>query len=249
MIKRIVPIFLLVTMCMVAMYSCKKRTIDTTDQTRNYFPLHYGKYITYDVDSVYYYGSKSTISPGTRWESHCQLKYLVSDTFTDSKNRLSYILDIYYRPYDGSDWTRSRVIIITPTANSLLYTQDQTQYIKLAFPITEGYTWTGNQYAEVQDTLFSYLKNWNYTYQNYHLSYFNGRVNFDNTVTCLENDENVNYQNVDSIVAGYRTYAKEVYAYNVGMIYKEWTHYTWGLPDTTQNRNGYSVIMRAIDHN
>jgi hypothetical protein len=158
-------------------------------------------------------------------------------------------MDIYYRPYDGSDWTRSRVIILTPTANSLLYTQDQTQYIKLMFPIAEGFTWQGNQYAEVQDRLFSYLNNWNYTYQNYHLSYFNGLVNFDNTVTCLEDDENQNFQNVDSIVAGYRTYAKEVYAYNVGMIYKEWTHYTWGLPAANNDRFGYSVIMRAIDHN
>lgn len=110
-------------------------------------------------------------------------------------------------------------------------------------------TWPGNQYAQVEDSLFMYLKNWNYVYQNYHLSYFNGLVNFDNTVTVLENDENVNYQNVDSIVSGYKTYAKEVYAWNVGMIYKEWTHYTWGLPDTTQYRTGYSVIMRAIDHN
>ncbi len=244
MTKRILPVFLLVIMCMITMYSCKKRTVSTLDATRNYFPLNYGKYITYDVDSIYYFGST-----GTKYESKCQLKYMVSDTFTDTRNRLSYILDIYYRPYDGSDWTPSRVVLLTPTANSLLYSQDGTQYIKLMFPISEGFTWPGNQYAEVQDSLYAYLNNWNYTYQNYHLSYFNGRVNFDNTVTCLENDENVNYQNVDSIVAGYRTYAKEVYACNVGMIYKEWTHYTWGKPDTTQNRNGYSVIMRAIDHN
>jgi hypothetical protein len=141
------------------------------------------------------------------------------------------------------------VVLLQPTNTSLLYSQDGAQYVKLMFPIKEGFTWPGNQFAQVQDTLYSYLKNWDYTYQRYHLSYFNGLVNFDNTVTVLENDENVNYQNVDSIVAGYKTYAKEVYAYNVGMIYKEWTHYTWGQPDTTQNRNGYTVIMRAIDHN
>lgn len=235
------------------MNSCKKRTISTADATRNYFPLIYGKYITYDVDSVYYtfHPSADTTKPavGTKLETKCQLKYMVSDTFTDDKNRLSYIMDVYYRPYDGADWHPSRVILLTPTANSLLYTQDRTQYIKLTFPIAEGNNWQGNQYAEVNDTAFLYLKNWNYNYQNYHLNYFNGRVNFDNTVTVLENDENVNYQNVDSIVAGYRTYAKEVYAWNVGMIYKEWTHYTWGLRDSSNLRDGYSVTMRAVDHN
>ena len=46
----------------------------------------------------------------------------------------------------------------------------------------------------------------------------------------------------------YRTYAKEVYAYNVGMIYKEWTHWTY-KPNHAQCVNGYSVIMRAIDYN
>jgi hypothetical protein len=97
--------------------------------------------------------------------------------------------------------------------------------------------------------MFAYLKGWRYLYQNTNLSYFNGYVNFDNTVSVLENDENVNYQNVDSLPHGHKTYAKEVYAWNVGMIYKEWTHYTWGAPDTTQNRNGYTVIMRAVDHN
>ena len=67
-------------------------------------------------------------------------------------------------------------------------------------------------------------------------------------MTVLEDNENVNYTNVDSGVAGYRTFAKEVYAYNVGMIYKEWTHYTWNANDASC-WNGYSVIMKAIDYN
>ncbi len=244
MIRKIFTGFLLVAALGFAFFSCKKATNPLTDATRNYFPLQFGRYITYAVDSIYYNSAE-----GTRTETRCQLKYAVTDTFKDKKKRLSYIMDVYYRPYEGADWVPSRVILITPTATDMLYTQDGTQYVKLTFPITEGTTWQGNQFAQVQDTLFSYLKGWNYVYQKYHQPYFNGFVAFDNTVSVLENDENFNYQNVDSTVYGHRTFAKEVYAWNVGMIYKEWTHYSWGGADTTQNRNGYTVIMRALDHN
>jgi len=244
MIRRFLTIFLVLAIGASALFSCKKVHQSNTDPTRNYFPLKQGKYVTYAVDSIYY----DRVS-GTSVESHSQLKYAITDTFTDAKRRLSYIMDVYYRPYDGADFAPSRVIILTPQVDSLFYFQDGTQFNKLVFPIKEGFTWMGNTHVQVQDTMFSYFKNWRYQYQNVHLNYFNGFVNFDNTVTVIEDDENNNYQNVDSLPSGYKTYAKEVYAYNVGMIYKEWTHYTFGSPDTTHNRNGYTVVMRAIDHN
>ncbi|MCD6011981.1 MAG: hypothetical protein K0Q79_1843 [Flavipsychrobacter sp.] len=245
MIRKILTGFLLVLSCVFAFYSCKKVSNSTVDATRNYFPLQFGKYVTYAVDSTYYYGG--AYDTARTVETRCQLKYAVTDTYT-YKKKLNYIMDVYYRPYEGADWVPQRVILVQPTHDGLLYSQDGTQYIKLMFPVKEGFSWKGNVFAQVQDTLFSYLKNWDYTYQNYDHVYFNGFVSFDNTVTVMQNDENVNYQEVDSLPHGYKTYAKEVYAYNVGMIYKEWTHYTWSAP-YPQSRNGYSVIMRAIDHN
>lgn len=240
MIKKILPILLLVAMPLVALFSCRKVSTSTADVTRGYFPLQLGKYVTYAVDSVYYFGEF-----GVKEEIKSQMKYSITDTFTDQQHRLSYIMNVYSRPYDGANWHAISVILITPTDNSLLYTQDGVQYIKLMFPISNGVSWPGNQNAQWQDTTWAYLKDWNYTYQNYHLSYFDGYENFDNTVSVLEDNEHVNYQNVDSAVSGYDTYAKEVYAYNVGMIYKEWSHTTW--VDSSVNKSGYSVIMQAID--
>jgi hypothetical protein len=257
MTKRILLIFLLAIACFASLFSCKKTVKSTTDPTLNYFPLQLGKYVTYAVDSFYYRGDVCV-----KIETRCQLKYAITDTYTDNKKRLSYIMDVYFRPYNGGDWIQQSVVLLTttptpvfstatPKTTSLLYTQDRTQFVKLIFPIQNGYTWQGNQYAQVQDSAFTYLKNWNYTYQNMGLSYNNGNINFDNTVTVLEDDESTNYPNVDSLQLAYRTYAKEVYAYNVGMIYKEWTHYTYRPTpsDTMQCWDGYSVIMKAIDHN
>ncbi len=261
MYKKILSGVLLVAICFAA-FSCKKSKQNTSDPTLNYFPIKLGHYVTYEVDSVYFFGTGSNyfgIDTCARYEIKSQIKYSIDDTFRDADNRLSYIMDVYSRPYPGGYWEPNSVILITPTqtpildltapvTQSLLYTQDRTQYVKLIFPISNGYVWKGNKYAQVNDATFSYLKNWNYRYQDYHLSYFNGRVNFDNTVSVLENNENVNYTNVDSGVAGYRTFAKEVYAYNVGMVYKEWTHYTWNA-NNASCWNGFTVIMRAIEYN
>ncbi len=253
MIRKVLISSILVLSCLFAFFSCKKVRVSTADETRNYFPLQFGKSVTYAVDSIYYYPVDSLYAithpgyNGIKVETRCQLKYTITDTYT-YKKQLNYIMDVQYQPYQGAGWTPHRVILLQPTKNSLLYAQDGTQYVKLMFPIQEGFSWKGNQFAQVEDTLYSYLKDWNYTYQKYGHSYFNGFVNFDNTVTVLEADENINYQDVDSMPHGRKTYAKEVYANNVGMIYKEWTNYVWNAPHP-QNRKGYTVIMRAIAHN
>ncbi len=232
----------LVAICFIALFSCKKSPLSKADITRNYFPLQFGKYVTYAVDSVYY------LDTLIRYEVKSQMKYSITDTYTDSKKRLNYIMNVYTRPYDGADWQSNSIITLQSNDTAILYSQDQNQYVKLMFPIANGVSWKGNEYVKVADPDKAYFANWNYTYSNYRISYFNGIVNFENTVTCNEDDESSNYLYVDSQVAAYRTYAKEVYAYNVGMIYKEWTHWTHNA-DTTQFKNGYSVIMQAIDHN
>ena len=249
MTKKILSILLLVAICLTAFVSCKKSSVSTADASRNYFPLTFGKSITYAVDSIYYNDTNCT-----RREVKCQMKYAVTDTFTDKKKRFSYIMSIFYRPYEGAIWTPSGVILLTPTLTGLLYSQDNAQYVKLTFPIANGGSWKGNQFVEVNDSAFSYLKDWNYTYSGMYTSYNTGYINFNNTVSVVEADQSVNYPEYDSIVHAYRTYAKEVYAYNVGMVYKEWTHWTYrpsgpGRPHSNECVNGYTVIMQAIDHN
>ncbi|MCW3120957.1 MAG: hypothetical protein JWQ38_449 [Flavipsychrobacter sp.] len=243
MTKKIFTFSLLVTICAASFFACKKVNKSTEDATRNYFPLKFGKYVTYAVDSIYYIDTSCE-----RIEVKSQMKYAITDTFTDKKKRLSYIMDVYSRPYEGGLWKQTNVILITPTATELLYSQDNAQYVKLMFPISEGFTWSGNKYVPTQNPAFSYLSNWNYNYLDYHLSYNNGYINFDNTVTVLEHAQNINNPNIDSAVKASTIYAKEVYAYNVGMIYKEWTYTTY-RPDTVKCLKGYSVVMRAIDYN
>ncbi|MCF8451500.1 MAG: hypothetical protein K9G49_16630 [Taibaiella sp.] len=246
MTKRILSIFLLVAIATLAFISCKKYSTPDADATRNYFPLTFGRSVTFAVDSIYY---NEVTCIQRRVKS--QLKYVVTDTFSDRKNfsnKLSYILDVFSRPYDGGVWKPISVIILNPTATGLNWTQDNVKYTKLVFPIQDGFSWKGNENAPVNDADFAFLKDWNYQYRDFRKSYNTGFVNFDNTVTVLENDESVNYPAVDSGVAAMRTFSKTVYAYNVGLVYRELTHWTYRA-NNSQCLNGYSVVMQAIDHN
>jgi hypothetical protein len=118
----------------------------------------------------------------------------------------------------------------------------------LKFPITDGFSWPGNEMVNVNVAPNYYLNNWLYTYSAMGLSYNNDLHKFDNTVTVMEADESANYPYVNTDVDAYRTYAKEVYAYGVGMVYKEWSHFEYTAA-TAHCATGYTVIMKAVDHN
>ncbi len=57
MIKKISYGWVLVAICVMGLFSCKKYHQSNTDPTLEYFPLTFGKYVTFNVDSVYYFGS------------------------------------------------------------------------------------------------------------------------------------------------------------------------------------------------
>lgn len=257
MTKKSILSILTLAICATAMYSCRKTSSNTGDKTLNYFPIQLGKYVTYNVDSVTY----DTLNC-SQYESKSQLKYAITDTFRDTDNRLSYIMNVYSRPNDGAAWIKSNVILLTPApvpplttspapntpTSSILWSQDGAQFIKMEFPIVEGISWKGNQFVPVNDSDYMFYKNWNYTYQNLYQSFNTGYSNFDNTVTVLENNETVYNPALDTTQYAYRTYSKAVYGYNVGMVYKEFTHYIYH-PNHETCVKGYTVTMRAVDHN
>lgn len=198
MTKKILSISLLAIVSVATFFSCKKSNNSKTDLTRNYFPAQIGKSVTYAVDSTYFDATTCT-----RYQTKSQQKYVITDStvdYTGFKPITSYIMTVYSRPYEGAFWKVSRVHIITPSAANLLYAQDNAQFIKLVFPVAEGKIWAGNAKMNFKDPAYAYLNNWNYTYLNYHKSYNNGLVNFDNTVTVLQTDQSVNYPNYDSLV-------------------------------------------------
>ena len=96
--------------------------------------------------------------------------------------------------------------------------------------------------------IFAYFKDWDYTYFRVGESYGTGEVKYDNTVTVVHADEAENSPEVFPNDYASRTLSKEVFAKDVGMVYREYIRWTYD-PKTTHCRKGTGVIMRAVDHN
>lgn len=242
--------FLLVGILAIAISSfissCRKQTVNNdTVQTKAYFPLDLGKYVEYRVDSTIWSSFDCSVRQ-TTW----LLRYTVADTFSDDSMHRSYRIEIRQRKADSSSWQTQGNILVTPTETSIEYTQSNLKFIKLIFPVVDGLYWNGNSYIPTADQDYNYFADWTYSYANVGQPYNTGLANFDNCVTVNQADKSLNTTDGPGSYS-YRTYAKEVYAKNVGMVYRELTHWVQQPDSSGVNtcREGYSVIMRASDHN
>jgi hypothetical protein len=230
----------------IAFFACKKSNNSAngnSDATRQYFPIQKGKHVVYNVDSTVYADSNCTIH--TR---HCQIMYTIADTFRDANDSLSYLMNVSYRPDQDSLWQKQGVLYVTPTARDIEVSNSNVKFVKLVFPVIDGEKWKGNSFIGINDSANFYYGDWNYTYMNYGQSYNNGVINFGNTLTVLEDDEaKYSTEFATDGAINYRTYAKEVYGYGVGMVYSEWTH--WEVTQSSTCKKGYSVVMRAVEYN
>lgn len=236
---------LLLAILSITLFSCKKQVDDTISGANQYFPLEIGRYVIYDVDSTIWTTFDCT---NNRRDTSLQMMYTVADTFRDDQDRLSHRIEVRARKADTAQWQVHSVYYATLTPASIEMVQSNYRFIKMVFPIEDGITWKGNTYIPSADADNMNYSDWTYIYSGKEQPYFNGKATFEKTVTVDQADFGVNYESVDATDSTYadRTYGQEVYGYNVGMVYKEITHWE-RQPDNC--REGYTVIMRAIDHN
>jgi len=243
--RKCLPVVLMVVLFSAAFFSCKKsKTSPNADKTLQYFPLQVGKYVTYNVDSTLWIDTSCL-----EFHHTYQLRYQVADTFTDEQQNINYkVFSFVNSAKTGGQWVPNDVFYVANTPNGLVVNKDRVSFIKLTFPVLEGSTFQGNKLIDTRDTDYAYLRNWNYTYQNVGNSFTSGLESFDNTVTVFERDETKGDMVAQPDSFATRTYFKEVYAYNIGLVYSQQTHWTYD-PNFATCKKGYSVIMQAVDHN
>ncbi len=252
--KKTLPFLLLAVLFIIAYSSCKKADeVKAVSENEAYFPLEIGKYVIYNVDSMIW-DDTNCVKITRRY----QMMTTVVDTFTDSKGRMSYRLDTRIRKKAEEPWMLHSVSQATNTGQELEVAYSGLRFIKMIYPIAENRTWLGNAYIETRDTTFSYFKDWNYRYINLDQPFGTGQVTYNNTVTVLGIDEAINEPYAQPRERASRTYSKEVYSRGIGMVYREYYHWTYD-PNAKQNNDinnienrclsGAGVILRAVDHN
>lgn len=230
----------------LAAVSCKKESGTRTSVSyKNYLPLVTGRSVTYAVDSMVWDDFNCSMWRDTTW-----LRYTVADSFTDVQGRLTYAINVDARDSTTLPWRAVRTFSATATTQRAEVVDAGMRFIKLIDPVVEGNAWNGNAYVNTAEQELQHFSNWNYRYENIGAAFNTGYKTYDNTISIPAVDEAQNDPDDSTLrtAYAYRTLSKEVYAQNVGLVYREMTRWIYD-PNIKPCRRGYSVVMRAVDNN
>jgi hypothetical protein len=233
---------------MVFLCGCtKKIELLETASVNDYYPLQVGKTFTYRLDStvVAPFGTALLIKS-------YQAKDSIESTFTDNQGRQSFRIFRYTRDTLATQpWRFAATYFATPTNQALEYVDNNLRSIKLRAPIKEGYSWQAHTYINTNTDALRFLEGWNYEYQNVGQNFRVFNKTYDSTITVFQKDETspagvpfnpANFYQLDK--------ASEVYAKGVGLVYKEFLHWTWQTtPKQAYEDGSFGVRLRLISHN
>lgn len=210
----------------VSLYACSKDMVITQDIGYNYFPVKVGKYVVYDVDSILYDRFKHDTTV-----YKYQIKEQIDSVITDNSGRSTLKIIRYIKKfsdtlsYDSMPWKLKDVWMANRTETTVEQVEENIRLVKLIFPVRQDKIWNGNAY--------NFNESIDYQYTDVDVSDKYGNLYFDSTlfVTQINNENAIEKQ-----------YYVEVYARNVGMIYKQ----IIDVSDTTI-LPGVPVVNRIVE--
>ncbi len=238
-----------IAVCSLFFMACRKRSIPAEDifLGYDYVPLEVGKYIIYDVDSIIY--NDFTLTTDT---FKMEMKDEIAEEFKDNEGRSSYVINRYKRLNSSMNWQQNKSYYITKTNFRVETFQDNLRFISLVFPLKNKTLWMGNVFIKTEDEKnLDWLVNWEYEYKNIDTTFQNGSKKYFNCAYIDQVNDSLNAEN-DIIISendyGSRTIGNEIYAKNIGLVYKKLVHWDY-QPATVEYKKGFAVIMKAKDNN
>lgn len=220
---------------------CKKQT-DTYSpvSASSYFPAAVGKYIQYRLDSVVF-----TNFDRDREVHSYQAKDSIDAAITDNQGRPSFRIRRMIRDVDGTTpWQETATFSVTVLPNSVEYVENNLRFIKLVSPVKNDYYWQGNRYiftgtstnsSSASESPYAFYFGWNYFYQNAEQPFTINGSTIENTVTIVQENSSTGDPLTSPTRYADSTYSVEVYAKDVGLIYKDFIHWVYVVDLTLQN--------------
>ncbi len=243
----------IVSILLIIAASCKKtyNTPAASIQPTDYLQLQVGKYVTYRLDSLQFtnFGTQDTIVS-------YQAKDVIDAAITDNLGRPSWRVIRYLSDTTGTaDWVPDITYIVTATKQDVEVVENNLRYIKLVYPVSNGYNWAGNSYIDATSDTFNvvtYLYGWNYTYNNVAKPFTVLSGTVDSTITVIQQPDMTIGDFSNPTQFSERDYSTEVYGKGIGLIYKSFLHQEFQPPNgatSVGSTSGYGLTLNMIDHN
>jgi hypothetical protein len=191
------------------LYSCstveKKQVIEM-----NYFPLRVGKTWIYSVEEVTTFRTNCTDNGVTSSLYEWQVK--VIDSVLNKDGGFTYSIQNSKRLKPTDEWSASSTWTAQVSGNKIIVNESNVNFVKLLIPVANELVWNGNLYNNRQE--LNGLNVDDYKATKVSQPFTNpSALAFENTVQVIQNDEQSNIL--------YRDSRLEVYANQVGLVYKE----------------------------
>jgi hypothetical protein len=246
-------VLFIISLVLITAGGCKKTvgTPSATIQPTDYLQLQVGKYVTYRLDSLQFvnFGSQDTIVS-------YQAMDVVDTLITDNLGRPSWRVIRYLSDTTGTaPWVPDITYMVTVTKQDVEVVENNLRFIKLVYPVSNGYNWSGNSYIDVTSDTFNvltYMQGWNYTYDSVGLLFNTLGGTVANSLTVIQEPDITNGDFSDPTRFSERDYSTEVYGKGIGLIYKSFLHQEYQPPNGGSNsgsNSGYGLTLNMIDHN
>ncbi len=195
----------------LVIFSCSENEQVIPDLGLDYYPLQVGNFALYQVDETYILQSVET-------KTSYELKVTVTDSSISQQGVVTYFLVREKRLNSSSKWESVDTWSSHVLNNKVVQNEGNVLFVKLIFPPSLNLMWDGNEFNNVPDggNLFTDTSS-----DQYFISEFNKPITLpsdfesDQALTVVHNDFSDNIIGIDQ--------RKEVYAKEVGLIYKEVT--------------------------
>jgi hypothetical protein len=192
------------------------------ETAEDFLPLSKGNFHIYDVTEIKYeLGVPETLA--------YELKTLVIDSFPRNGDGFTYVIHRSTRPDSQAKWTYLDTWSSYTEQMEAVTQEENTAFIKFKLPFVEGLSWNGNAYNNFGDDA--------YNLDETRASKIYGGTSYNDCFTVTQND------NEDFVV--FLDQRQEVYARNVGLVYKAITqlHY---CTQTESGCLGMQVVEQGL---
>lgn len=194
--------------------NCQKSIVPDLIQ-QGYYPAFLNKEWIYEIDSVTFDVGPAGI---IQRASKSYLREIIQDTFTDGTGTLAYLITREVSDHKEGPWQFSRQDIVQTRFNGIEKVEDNLRFLKIRYPAKEGLSWNGNIYFDarlritVEGEPLEVYKNWSSSYAQVDYPVNLGGVRYPHAlkITLAESESKIELRK-----------GHEIYAYEVGLIYKE----------------------------